>query len=133
MVGLVAVVMGVFGLMMFVVTLVQVDMASALVSAVAIFVISWLAGRFSLVFPAIATGGDVTFGESWGLTKGYQSLLFLVVIGLPIFLALPIYFLAFVPYSLLLSSLVSTFIVVFEVAALSMAYQLITNGVSEKL
>lgn len=125
--GLVAVVIGIFGLLMVIVSVVQIHAASTLVGVVALFIIAWLGGRFSLVFPGIATDGDVTFSQSWELTRGYQALMFLVVIGFPVLLAGPIYILEFVPYIPFLSSLAPAVIIVFEVAALSMAYQLITT------
>ncbi len=96
-------------------------------SVAALVVACWLTGRLSLVFPGIAIDKGVSFKLSWKLTRSHQGLMFLVVIAFPILLAVPTVLFGFVPYTFFLSSLVSTFVIVFEVAALSMAYQLITD------
>ena len=98
-------------------------------SVVALVLICWVMGRLSLVFPGIAVDKGVSFGLSWEMTQNYQMLMFLVVILFPILLAIPAVMLTFVPYTFLLSSFISTFVIVFQVAALSVAYQLITEGV----
>lgn len=93
----------------------------------ALVVLCWLIGRLSLVFPGIAVDKGVSFNLSWELTKNYQLLMFLVVIVFPLLLTIPIVLVTLVPHAFLLSSLLSTFVLVFEVAALSMAYLLITS------
>lgn len=98
-------------------------------SVVALVLICWVMGRLSLVFPGIAVDKGVSFGLSWEMTQNYQMLMFLVVILFPILLAIPAIMLTFVPYTFLLSSFISTFVIVFQVAALSVVYQLITEGV----
>lgn len=98
----------------------------------ALVLICWVTGRLSLVFPGIAVDEGVSFKLSWEMTEDYQMLMFLVVILFPIMLAVPVILLAFIPYTFLLSSIISTFVVVFQVAALSMAYQLINDGISKK-
>jgi hypothetical protein len=98
----------------------------------ALVLICWVTGRLSLVFPGIAVDKGVSFKLSWEMTEGYQILMFLVVILFPIMLAIPAIILDFIPYTFLLSSFISTFVVVFQVAALSMAYQLITADINEK-
>jgi len=90
-----------------------------------IFII-WLWARLSLVFPGIAIDKGVTFKLSWALTKKYQLLMFLVVIAFPVLLAIPSVLLSFIPYTSVLTNIMSTFVIVFEVAALSVAYQIIT-------
>jgi len=66
------------------------------------------------------------------MTEDYQILMFSVVILFPMLLAIPAVILEFMPYTFLLSSFISAFVIVFQVAALSMAYQLISEGVYEK-
>jgi hypothetical protein len=99
---------------------------------VALVLICWVTGRLSLVFPGIAVDKGVSFKLSWEMTQNYQMLMFLVVILFPMLLAIPAIILNFIPYTFLLSSFISTFVIVFQVAALSMAYQLISEGVYEK-
>lgn len=98
---------------------------------VALIIICWLFGRLSLVFPGIAIDKGVSFKLSWELTKKHQLLMFLVVVAFPILLAIPLIILNLVPYTSFISSLASTFVIVFEVAALSMVYQLITTEAYE--
>ena len=71
---------------------------------------------------------------SWELTQNHQLLMFLVVIVLPfvlslLLLALPmaLSMLMDIPQILYVKSLIVTFVLVFEIAALSMTYQLITS------
>ncbi|MBQ0759244.1 MAG: hypothetical protein KBT72_06290 [Zhongshania sp.] len=98
-------------------------------AVVALFLICWVTGRLSLVFPGIAVDKGVSFKESWEMTENYQILMFLVVILFPVLLAIPVIVLNFIPYTFLLASFISTVVVVFQVAALSMAYQLISNEI----
>lgn len=99
---------------------------------VAIVLICWVTGRLSLVFPGIALDKEMSFKLSWEMTKNYQMLMFLVVIPFPLLLAIPTIILNFIPHTFLLSSFISTFLIVFQVAALSMVYQLISEGMDEK-
>lgn len=94
----------------------------------------WLLGRLSLVFPGIAIDKGVSFKMSWELTKNHQLLMFLVIIVLPfvlslLLLALPVALsmLLEIPQILYVKSLIVTFVLIFEIAALSMTYQLITS------
>ena len=74
------------------------------------------------------------FKISWELTKNHQLLMFLVVIVLPILIAIP--FIAIlvalslmleVPQIMYVKSFIVAVVLVFEIAALSMTYQLITS------
>ena len=87
----------------------------------------WLAGRFSLVFPGIAVEHNVTFRRSWELTQHHQLFMMLVVIVFPILLGIPAYLLETFVDSTLLSSLLFAVLLVFQIAALSMAYRMITE------
>lgn len=98
----------------------------------ALLLFCWLFGRLSLVFPGIAVDKGVTFKHSWELTRDHQLLMFLVVIIFPILMAIPTIIISLVPYTFLLNSLVSTIAIVFQVAALSMAYQLVTENFTEE-
>lgn len=99
---------------------------------ITIVLLCWLMGRLSLVFPGIAVDDEFSFGKSWELTEDHQLLMFLVVVVFPLIVAVPVILLAFIPYTTLLTSLLSTLLVVFEVAALSMAFKLITELPSEE-
>ena len=100
-------------------------------AAIALVTIFWVCSRLSLVFPGIAVDKGVSFQMSWDLTKDYQLLMLLVIIVCPVLLAIPIILLSLIPYTLILTNIlinfISTMVIVFEVAALSMAYQLITS------
>jgi len=94
----------------------------------------WLFMRLSLVFPGIAIDKAVNFKLSWELTKKHQLLMFLVVIVFPIIMAIPCLLILSVLSSLLgipeileLMDIMATVILVIEIAALSMAYKLITD------
>lgn len=99
---------------------------------VALFLLCWITGRLSLVFPGIAVDKGVSFKASWEMTRNHQMLMFMVVILFPALLAIPAFILNFIPHTFLLTSLLSTFVIVFQVAALSMAYQLISDDVYGK-
>lgn len=98
----------------------------------ALILICWFAGRLCLVFPGIAVDKGVSFKLSWELTEHHQLLMFLVVILFPTLLAIPSVILVLLPHGYILSSIFSAFILVFQVAALSMAYLLITKDAYKK-
>jgi hypothetical protein len=125
-------VLHIIGLVLLMIPLAILGLIPVLGGIIALVIICWVSGRLSLVFPGIAVDKGVSFRLSWELTEQYQMLMFLVVVIFPVLLAIPAILLNFLPYTFLLTSLLSTFVVVFEVAALSMAYQLITNDVYEK-
>lgn len=97
----------------------------------------WLIGRLSLVFPGIAIDKGVMFVESWRLTKSYQVLMFCVVLLFPALLLIPLFAVGAVPALLFnnvflnafIESFLMTFATVFIVAALSVAYQIVTREV----
>ena len=79
--------------------------------------------RFSLVFPSIALGKDMTFKESWRLTKNKQLLIITVVGIVPSLLSIPITdYIPEHPLTAALVSLYSCLILVFGIALLSRAY-----------
>jgi len=101
---------------------------------VALILMLWLAGRLSLVFPAIAIDKNITFKESWALTKDYQLLMVLAVIVFPIAVTIPvIMLLETVPYTFLLVSFVSMLATVLAVTALSVSYQYVFRGIPEQV
>lgn len=93
----------------------------------AVLATCWLAGRLSLVFPGIAIDKGVTFGHSWKLTRHHQFLMSFVVALFPLLLSIPVILISYIPHTFILASVISTLTVVFQVAALSVAYQLITQ------
>ena len=98
---------------------------------ISIPIICWLFGRLALTFPAIAIDKAVSFKYSWSLTKQHQLLMVLTVIVFPLILYLPAYFIGFIPYTFLISSLLSTLATVFMVSALSVAYRAISGEAYE--
>jgi len=94
---------------------------------IAIIISMWIVGRLSLVFPGIAIDHNITFKKSWGLTKNYQFIMFLVVIVFPILLFIPSVLVSKIPYTFLITSLLSTLTIVLTVSALSVTYKLVTN------
>lgn len=95
--------------------------------AISILICSWLLGRMSLVFPGIAIDKYVSFKESWKLTRNHQTLMVMVMAVLPLCTYFIIYLIGMIPYSFVITRILSTFIVVFEITALSCCYQLITD------
>jgi hypothetical protein len=99
---------------------------------VAFFTISYVIGRLSLVFPAIATDHGWTFSDSWKATESYQVQMMVVVVGFPFVMGVSEeYLLSFLPYSTVLVNVFSAFTLVFVVAALSVAFQVIIRERNE--
>jgi hypothetical protein len=96
---------------------------------IALFLAGWLMSRFSLVFPGIAVDHEASFGESWVMTEKHQLLMFLVVLVFPVLLAIPTYLVERAVPFYMLSAVVSTFLIVFEVTALSLAYKAFSEKV----
>ena len=92
-----------------------------------ILLMCWVTARLSLVFPAIAIDREISFSTSWNMTKNYQPIMFLVVIILPVMLYLPTYLLRSIPYTFVISSLLTAFATVFVVTALSVTYKIIAK------
>ncbi|MCC5826170.1 hypothetical protein [Alkalimonas sp.] len=82
-----------------------------------------LAGRFALVFPAIAVDYPISFRDSWHITSGHTLLMTLIVIILPVGLALPTLALDYLPYGFVLLPIVSVALTVLTIAALSEAFR----------
>lgn len=97
----------------------------------AILAISYVIGRLSLVFPAIATDHGWTFSDSWCATENYQLLMMVVAVGFPFVMGVPEYLLSFLPYATVLANVFSAFTLVFVVAALSLAFQAILRERNE--
>lgn len=117
------------GMFLLLVALLPLIKISVVVTIVAFLLMCWFVPRFFLVFPGIAVDRGVTLKESWELTKNHQLHMFLIVILFPVLLGTPLVLLEFLPYGLFLSNLISTLIIVVEVAALSLTYQHITRDV----
>lgn len=89
---------------------------------------SYLISRFSLVLPSIAIDQDLSFSDSWKVTKNYQLLMFVVVGIFPILLNILISLISFIPYTSLAVTVLSLLITVWTVAALSVAFQIIVEA-----
>lgn len=91
----------------------------------ALIIYAYLFSRFSLVFPGTAVDEWVTPGRSWRLSRHHQLHLFFVVVVFPMLLMLPSFISMLLPSMLdvLIGSILSTLMLVFTVAALSIAYR----------
>ena len=87
----------------------------------------YLLARLSLVFPAIATDQEWTLSESWKVTKNHQVHMLSVVAIFPFVISIPEMLLNNVPYMNVFTNLLSAFTTVFVVAALSVAFKIITS------
>ena len=94
---------------------------------ISLLTISYLAARFSLVFPAIATDQNWSFSDSWKATKNYQFSMIIIVVIFPSIISLPEQILNYIPYMKILASLLAAITTVLTVAALSVAFQVITE------
>lgn len=100
-------------------------------SYIAFLAMAYLLGRFSLVFPAVATDQDWSFSDSWEATKKHQVLMLVVVIVFPIVMGIPEKFLSSFPYMQALVNVISSLTLVFVVAALSVAFKVIGESNNE--
>ena len=99
----------------------------------AVCLTAYMLGRVSLVFPGIAIDKGMTFKESWYVTRNHQLLMSLVVAIVPIFMAIPVVLLSFIPYSFLLVSVMDMITSVLVVACLSLAYnELVIKSIAEE-
>ena len=57
---------------------------SGLASFAATLLISWAAMRLSLILPAVAIGKDLSFGESWSVTRPASATVFILTIFLSV-------------------------------------------------
>ena len=93
----------------------------------------YMMGRLSLVLPAIATDRGWSFSDSWKATKHHQILMMIVVGLFPFLISIPERMLDYIPYSGLLSSLLSAITLVLVVSALSVAFQVIAQVSDEHI
>ncbi|MBW1746626.1 MAG: hypothetical protein JRJ25_10155 [Deltaproteobacteria bacterium] len=106
------------------------------IGIIAVGVWCYIAGRLSLVFPAIAIDDDVSFKQSWNLTKKYNLLMFLVVVIAPALLGLSASLIGKVPfgampYTYVFASIYTSFGIIFIVILLSVTYRLIKQEACE--
>jgi len=98
---------------------------------IAVAAIIYMMARLSLVFPAIATDQGWSFSDSWKATKNHQILMMVVVAIFPFVISIPEQLLSHVPYAGVFVNLLSALTMVFVVAALSVAFQVITESEGE--
>lgn len=98
---------------------------------ISIIAMIYILARLSLVFPAVATDRYWTFFDSWKATRGHQALMLVVVVIFPIVIGIPKMFLSRIPYMGIFASILSAATMVFVVAALSVAFQVITKQPAE--
>jgi hypothetical protein len=94
---------------------------------VSVVVMFYLIARLSLVFPSVATDQGWSFSDSWKATQSHQPLMIVVVVIIPFLIAIPEQLLSFIPYTDFLVVLLSLFSTVYIVAALSVAFQVVTE------
>ena len=87
--------------------------------------IAYLLGRFSLVFPAIATGEKWAFKDSWKATEEHQLMMAIIAAILPLVIALPTIILIFIPNTEIFTVVLSLITTIFSVAALSLAFKFV--------
>lgn len=83
----------------------------------------WLAARLSLVFPALALEEQASFRRSWQMTRDYQGLMIAVVVLFPVLIAVVLVTFRELSGAFAVIALLSSLVLVFEVAVLSVAYQ----------
>lgn len=91
----------------------------------AILGMCYLLGRFSLIFPAIATDKKWSFQKSWRATQPHQIMMIVIVFIFPVIIAIPETFLSNNAYTEFISLVISVITEVFVIAALSMAFKVI--------
>lgn len=94
---------------------------------VAVIGMVYTLARLSLVFPAIATDRRWSFADSWKATQSHQVLMIVVVGIFPFILSVPGQLLSHIPHTRLAVNVLSAFTMIFIVAALSVAFQVITG------
>lgn len=83
--------------------------------------------RLCVVFPAIAIGEVYSFKSAWHLTENHRQLMFNSVIGIPIVLTLPIILIGRLPYTFLLTSVLTNLVMVVMAASVSVSYKYISD------
>ncbi len=96
--------------------------------AVSLVAVLYVVARFSLVFPAVATDHELSFAESWRATRRHQLHMIIVIAIFPAVISVPERLLDHLPYTGLLVSLLSAITMVIAIAALSIAFQVITTS-----
>lgn len=84
--------------------------------------------RLSLVFPAVAIDEKCSFKESWHLTKNWKRLMLLAVFLVPITFSIPILLLSTIPFTMVITIVLSTCLEIFFIAALSISYKVIRQS-----
>lgn len=90
---------------------------------IALIIYVWASSRLSLVFPGISIDKGVSFKISWWFTKNHQKLMLSVIVIVPVIFAIPALIVSFIPHSDIINQIITVAATIFEVAALSMAYQ----------
>lgn len=130
-----------FGMMLFML-FVDRNIAMILAAILAFIVVSLLASRFSMVFPAIAINEKMGFSEALNMTKNYKFLSLFMVVIFPIIISvliafvygLIIKFLSGVvsPHFELLYVFLNVFITVLTISCLSVTYSYIKEENDKK-
>ncbi|WP_321469999.1 hypothetical protein [Halarcobacter sp.] len=104
---------------------------------IAIGVAVILSSRLSLVFPAIACDYNMSFKQSWNITKRYKLLTFVMIIIFPIIFSLSVSFVYNLAIGFLVKvvseyfsifySLLNIFIMIFTISVISSVYKYINN------
>ncbi|MDN5104246.1 hypothetical protein O8C79_02920 [Aliarcobacter butzleri] len=138
---LVAFLISAFGMMLFML-FVDRNIAMILAAILAFIVVSLLASRFSMVFPAIAINEKMGFSEALNMTKNYKFLSLFMVVIFPIIISvliafvygLIIKFLSGVvsPHFELLYVFLNVFITVLTISCLSVTYSYIKEENDKK-
>jgi len=95
-----------------------------------LFLVVYLMGRFSLVFPAIATDKKWSFRDSWNATQEHQLIMAIVAGLFPVIVGILEVLLGYVPHMNWLVMLVSLSTTVFVIASLSVVFRVITQSES---
>jgi hypothetical protein len=102
-------------------------LASPTIWLISIIAMIYILARVSLVFPAVATDSYWTFFDSWKATRGHQTLMLVVVLIFPIVIGIPEMLLSRVPHMGIIVNVLSVVTMVFVVAALSVAFRVVTK------
>ncbi len=89
---------------------------------------TYLISRFSLILPSIAIDQGLSFSGSWNVTKSNQLLMFVVVGVFPMLLNALIGLISYIPYTDVIVSVLFLLNIVWTIAALSMAFQIIVEA-----
>lgn len=116
------------GLFCFIFIAAVVSSNSVIAPIVFLLFFGLVAPRLSLVFPAIAIDKKCSFKESWHLTKNWKSLMFFAVVLIPITFSIPILLLSTIPFTMVITVVLSTCLEIFFIAALSISYKVISES-----